>query len=102
MLPMPNYQPIVNKDYHFQRSSDRKSRLMPMVLQIPSKENACEEPTLLVCSSDGMTQEGVDDIFTLGLDELFSQLKQDYAEDPEALKRFSYYLVLKAKELSGS
>ena len=98
---MSNYQPILEKDFNFQRSSDSKPTLMPMVLQIPSESNTCEEPTLLVCAGDE-TVSGLDEIFTVTIDNLFSQLKQDYAEDPEALKRFSYYLVLKAKELSGS
>jgi len=71
-----------------------------VVLHIPSTENECENPTLFVCSSGG-NQVGENKLVTTALDDLLLQVKESYANDPHALQRFSYYLVLKAKEISG-
>jgi hypothetical protein len=70
-----------------------------LVIQIPAKENECKSPTLLVCSSNTNSNNEVD-VFTVTLDDLMHQIRQNYANDQEALQRFSYYLVLKAKKIS--
>ena len=44
--------------------------------------------------------DGEYNLFATSLDDMIKQVKENYANDPEALQRFSYYLVLKAKEIS--
>lgn len=83
-----NRENIINNDTH------------QLVLQIPSDENECESPTLLVCSANTNSDKEYD-LFTARLDDMMNQVKDNYANDAQALQRFSYYLVLKAKEMSA-
>ena len=71
-----------------------------VVLHIPSDENECDLPTLLVCSSKANLPISENNLYTSTLDDLIQQVKENYANDPQALQRFSYYLVLKAQEIS--
>lgn len=70
-----------------------------LVLQIPSNDNHCELPTLLVCTPNSDSSDDCELLMTT-LDDLMTQVKLTYGNDAEALQRFSYYLVLKAKEMS--
>lgn len=83
-----NEDNIINNDSH------------QLVLQIPSDENECQSPTLLMCSAKANSDKEYD-LCTTTLDDMLNQVKENYANDTEALQRFSYYLVLKAKEMSA-
>ena len=69
------------------------------VLQIPSYDNDCSAPTLLVGPDDAEFFSADDDTSAVQLDEVLSQVQEYYSHDPEALNRFSYYLLLKAQEI---
>ncbi len=69
------------------------------VLQIPSYDNDCNAPTLLVGPNDAEFFCTEDDTSAVQLDEVLSQVQEYYSHDPEALHRFSYYLLLKAQEI---
>ena len=69
------------------------------VLQIPSYDNDCNAPTLLVGPDDAEFFCAEDDTSAVQLDEVLSQVQEYYSHDPEALHRFSYYLLLKAQEI---
>ena len=69
------------------------------VLQIPSYDNDCDSPTLLVGPKNAEFFFAQDEISSLALDEAFQQVQNYYSHDPEALHRFSYYLFLKAQEI---
>ena len=69
------------------------------VLQIPSYDNDCPGPTLLVGPKDAEFFFVQDKISSLTLDEALNQVQKYYSHDPEALHRFSYYLFLKAQEI---
>lgn len=62
-------------------------------VQIPSA-NKTTAPTLVI-------NDAVSDIdIRVPLDDVFSQVLQSYKNDPEALHRFSYYLLLQAKDFA--
>lgn len=69
------------------------------VLQIPSYDNDCNVPTLLVGPDDAEFFGAEDEISSVQLDKVLSQVQECYSHDPEALNRFSYYLLLKAQEI---
>lgn len=69
------------------------------ILQIPSYDNDCNAPTLLVGPNDAEFFCADDDTSAVQLDEVLSQVQEYYSHDPEALHRFSYYLLLKAQEI---
>ena len=69
------------------------------VLQIPSYDNDCNAPTLLVGPDDAEFFCAEEEISAIQLDEVLSQVQECYSHDPEALNRFSYYLLLKAQEI---
>ena len=69
------------------------------VVQIPSYDNDCDTPTLLVGPDDAEFFSTEDDHSAVQLDELLNQVQEYYSHDPEALNRFSYYLLLKAQEI---
>ena len=69
------------------------------VLQIPSYDNDCNAPTLLVGPNDAEFFCVDDDTSAVQLDEVLNQVQEYYSHDPEALHRFSYYLLLKAQEI---
>ena len=69
------------------------------VLQIPSYDNDCNAPTLLVGPDDAEFFCAEEDTSSVQLDEVLNQVQEYYSHDPEALHRFSYYLLLKAQEI---
>ena len=85
-----------NSFYNEFKNSDKNQA----VLQIPSSENECEIPSLLISAESDNSNSVESKLFVTDLDSIFDQVKSNYANDTDALKRFSYYLVLKAKELS--
>lgn len=74
-------------------------QLPTAILQIPSQDNECGVPTLLVGPENAEFFCSEDDIACVELDEILSKVQKYYDHDPEALHRFSYYLLLKAQEI---
>lgn len=66
-------------------------------LQIPNEDNHLESPALVV-----MDEAGNKKSLTIPLNDIFSQAEQSYQNAPEAMHRFSYYLLLQAKEFATS
>ena len=63
-------------------------------LQIPNASESIDSPVLVVAGDVSDTD------FKISLDEIFSQVSQRYQGDSEALQRFSFYLLLQAKEFA--
>lgn len=95
-----NQQKQVLHIFSHKDKNTTNSDTQQLVIQIPAKENECENPALLVCSPKLGSKDECE-VVTATLDDIMDQIKQNYADDREALQRFSYYLVLKAKELSS-
>jgi hypothetical protein len=55
---------------------------------------------LLVLGESGLGIVEEEILLESSLDELFDQVSQSFQIDPSALDRFSYYLLLKAKEFA--
>jgi hypothetical protein len=60
-------------------------------LQIPNANETINVPTLKL--SDSLSNASI----RVPLDDVFNEVSQSYQNDPEALHRFSYYLLLHAQ-----
>lgn len=67
-------------------------------IQLPSKTNNHDTPTM-VLYEESDTGEVKSTTYTT-LDVMFNQIADTYSNDKEALHRFSYYLLMQAKEFA--
>jgi hypothetical protein len=63
-------------------------------LQVPNANETIDVPTLIFTGDVGHTS------IKVPLDDVFDRVSQSYKNDPEALHRFSYYLLLQAKSFA--
>ncbi|MFK8028176.1 MAG: hypothetical protein AB8C40_08985 [Gammaproteobacteria bacterium] len=75
---------------------NKDSDQISIQIQIPNRYDNIDEPTLV------LTEVKHDCNVNVPLDDVFDQILQSYQNDPEALHRFSYYLLLQAKAFAQS
>ena len=76
------------------------SSMLKFQITIPNGDTPQDEPTLAVILDSQLTHESTDQVHQCSLNELFDQVSKSYGHDKSALHRFSYYLLLQAKEFA--
>lgn len=69
-------------------------------ITIPNGDTPQDEPTLSVILDSQQIHDSTDQVHQCSLNELFDQVAKSYGHDKSALHRFSYYLLLQAKEFA--
>ncbi len=69
-------------------------------INIPNKDTPQEEPTVSVFVDSSPSSKPSVEECQCSLKELFNQVAESYKHDKSALHRFSYYLLLHAKEFA--
>ena len=75
---------------------NKNSDHISIQIQIANRYDNIDAPTLVLKDVER------DNNVNIPLDDVFDQIFQSYQNDPEALHRFSYYLLLQAKAFAQS
>ena len=69
-------------------------------ITIPNEDTPGGEPTLTVFPVTSSLADSSEQTVRCSLNDLFAQVAESYGHDKSALHRFSYYLLLQAKEFA--
>ena len=69
-------------------------------ITIPNEDTPSGEPTLSVIVESMQLSDSSEQAYQCSLNDLFAQVAESYRHDKSALHRFSYYLLLQAKEFA--
>ncbi len=75
-------------------------RRLKFQINIPNRDTPQDEPTVSVIVDPALSSKPSLEDCQCSLNELFDQVAESYKHDKSALHRFSYYLLLHAKEFA--
>ena len=84
----------------FERVDVSDNYRFKLQMSIPSKDTSIDEPEVSIILDSAEESSSSETNYKINLDELFGQVAESYRHDVSALHRFSYYLLLQAKEFA--
>lgn len=77
-----------------------KAKQLTFQVTIPNQDTPQDQPIISIRADSEQASLSTDETYSCSLEDLFSQVAESYRHDKAALHRFSYYLLLQAKEFA--